>query len=741
MDISLTDKDLYVFGSFVLDPVKRSLLRDGVPVPLSPKVFDTLLYLAQHPGRLLDKDELLDGVWPGRVVEENNLSHNISLLRKVLGGDSALDRCIVTAPGSGYRFTANPQRIPRKVRTGDAAAAAKSEIVPLAGDGAATMMLIRSPPGRRALLAAAALLLLMIVAYFAVTRFAPPRPARASIAVLPFENLSNDKNNSYFTAGVQELILTKLADAGDLKVIARASTEQYASHPPNLETIGRELGVATILEGSVQEVGNQVLINAQLVDARTATHIWAQAYTRNLDNVIGVEGEVAEQVAAALDAKLSSAQSTKLAAVPTHNQTAYDLFLRAEYQANRGDDNSSTASWKIAIILYRQAIGRDPDFALAWARVSYIESELAWFGGGGGNVKDINRQARADAARALQLQPDLAAAHLAAGYSEYWGSGDYNAALKAFTAALKLEPGDANALAARGYVERRQGRFDAATESLQGAFALDPRNSALAFQLAMTYMDGDRYAGAENIFQRVLALDPNNQNAKVYLANAIELSTGDIAAALAAVRGDDPSLQFARVALLTDQRKYRDALDLLDRIPDTDDNFGYAGAKLLMQANMYRLMGDEVRARSLYAQALPHARAQLRVQQGINLVPDWESIAGAELELGQTRNALRAVAKAQAILDETPDRSTGPPYRIGVAELYAWAGHPDLAVPQLAKTLEMPGIGPYYSPVMLWLDAGWDPIRRDARFQALLAQYARYKPRITYLAPAPASPL
>ncbi|MGH8321116.1 MAG: tetratricopeptide repeat protein, partial [Gammaproteobacteria bacterium] len=449
-------------------------------------------------------------------------------------------------------------------------------------------------------------------------------PAK-SIAVLPFENLSADKNNDYFVAGMQDLILTKLADIGDLKVISRTSTMLYKSHPEDLKNVGRQLGVATLLEGSVQKAGDQVLVNVQLIDARTDSHIWAQSYTRTLDNVFGVEGEVAEQIATALNAKLSPAETATLAAVPTQNRAAYDLFLRAEYQDNKGLINYDTASWKAAIPLYRQAVEQDPNFALAWARLSYNESELAWFGGGGLDVKQLNQQARVDAERALQLQPNLSAAHLAIGYSEYWGRGDYNTALQAFATALALKPNDADTLAAQAFVERRQGHFDAAIASFQKALTLDPRNSALAFELGLTYLNASRYADAENAFQHALALDPDNRNAKSNYSNAILLSTGDIPRALTAAQGDDPVLKGTRVTLLTDQRKYREAIALLDSIPDTPDNFPFGGAKAQQQADLYRLMGDVTHARPLYAQALPIASAQLAVQQGINLTAVWQA--------------------------------------------------------------------------------------------------------------------
>lgn len=207
-----------------------------------------------------------------------------------------------------------------------------------------------------------------VTATAAPTATASAIPAK-SIAVLPFQNLSDDKKNEYFVQGMQDLILTKLADIGDLKVIARTSTESYGSHPHDLAQVGQQLGVATLLEGSVQKQGNAVLINVQLIDARSASHIWAKSYQRTLDNVFGVEGEVAGKIATALNAKLSPALSQDLAAAPTQNRVAQDAFFRAEFLAHRGDINyagtSGLSDFKAAIPLYRQAIKADPGFALA----------------------------------------------------------------------------------------------------------------------------------------------------------------------------------------------------------------------------------------------------------------------------------------------------------------------------------------------------------------------------------------
>ncbi len=561
---------------------------------------------------------------------------------------------------------------------------------------------------------------------------AQPIPAK-SIAVLPFENLSADKNNDYFVAGMQDLILTKLADIGDLKVIARTSTAKYASHPGNLTTIAQQLGVATILEGSVQKVGNQVLINVQLIDARTDAHIWAQSYQRTLDNVFGVEGDVAEKIATALKAKLSPAETARLASDLSANNAANDLFLRAEYQANQGTTNYDTASWKAAIPLYKQAIAQAPDFALAYARLSFVESSLAWSGGAGLEAKQLNTQALSNAEHALKLAPNLPAAHLALGYSDYYGHDDYDAALKAFTAALALRPNNADALAAQGYVERFQGRFAAALASLQHAFALDPRKSERAYELGSTYMMTARYPDAERWLRRALALDPHNLHARIILSAAIAYATGDIPRALAELQGDDAELKSARALLLVGQRKYQEALTLLDSVPNAPGDS--AGGDAIDRAELYRLMGDMTRARSLYAQALPKVRARLARQQGFNQASAWDDLATAELGLGHVAQGLAAIAKAQAIGEHTPGLYDSPLMENNAA-LYAEANRPDLAVPLLAKALASPGIGRWYSPVMLWLDPAWDPIRKSPQFQALLKKYAKYKPAVIPAMPA-----
>jgi TolB-like protein/predicted Zn-dependent protease len=556
-----------------------------------------------------------------------------------------------------------------------------------------------------------------------------PKAAAKSIAVLPFENLSAEKENEYFVAGMQDLILTKLAEIGELKVISRTSTMKYRSRPENLRQVGAQLGVASVLEGSVQRQGDAVLVNVQLIDTATDAHLWAQSYQRTLDNVFGVEGEVAGKVADALKARLTPAAVGRLATSLSDDPVADDLYLRAEDSLRRADTDFDTAQYRQAIALYRQAIARAPGFALALARLSYAESVLAWFRGGGEDVEQLQSDARRHADEVLSLAPDLPDAHIALGFSDYYGRGDYPAALRDFRRALDLRPNDDKALVALGYVLRRQGHFDAALDAMAQAQARDPRNSALALTRAETMMMLSRYGVADAMLARALALDPQNLQARFRRSYAMVLARGDIPAALAAAQGDEPAMRLWRVELLALQRNYGQALAVLEAVPDTPDNFSRArfGQKALRQAELLRLAGRPQQARVLYEKALPVALAAFR-DSGDQRVREAELltfVATAELGLGQDDAALQALAKSRELVARMRDFADGPSWKESIAATYARAGRADLAVPMLAEALETPGIGINYSPVMLRLDPAWDPIRDSAQFKALLARYPR----------------
>ena len=574
----------------------------------------------------------------------------------------------------------------------------------------------------------------------AVTQ-AVPIPAK-SIAVLPFENLSQDKDNAYFADGMQDLILTKLADIGDLKVISRTSTAKYESHPDNLKVIAQQLGVAAILEGSVQKAGNQVLINVQLINASSDSHIWAESYTRTLDNIFGVEGEVAQKVADALQAKLTSKETAQLATAMSSDAAANDLFLRAEYFANQGNTTYDPTSFRRAIPIYQQALAKDSGFALARARLSFAESGAVWFGSGEGDIRRLIADAQAQAEQALAQQPRLVAAQVAIGYSAYWGRGDFVKALQAFDAALALRPNDADALSGKGFVLRRQGDFAAAIAALTRALELDPRNIHLLNSLGETFSAVSRYAQAAPLFQRALDLDPENAQTKLDDSVNILASDGDAARALAAAQGDDPQLRWWRAKLLTFQRKYREALALMADTPETPSAFNYqVGPKALLEANLHQLAGDAAQARTLFAQALAQSRARLSALAGapIKQAFVWNHIAEAELGLGQTRAAFAAIATSQSVASRSGDRFFTPGIIVSNAQLYAKAGRADLAVPLLVQTFATNFSWIYSSPALLWLDPSWDPIRHDPRFEALQKQYAKYRPAVIPVAPTSAN--
>ncbi|HKK08725.1 MAG TPA: hypothetical protein VKA44_07555, partial [Gemmatimonadota bacterium] len=334
-------------------------------------------------------------------------------------------------------------------------------------------------------------------------------PAR-SIAVLPFESLSADSANAYFASGMQDMILTKLAGIEDLKVISRTSTESYGSRPPNLRTIGRELGVASVLEGSVQKAGQQVLVNVQLIDAHTDGHLWAESYTRTLENVFGVEGEVAAKVADALRATLSPAEERRVTAPPTTDAAAYDLYLQADAHARRAYDANPLTSVELprAIPLYEAALAHDSTFALAAAALGTAHMTLYWFGPDRTEARLAAAREAAD--RALALQPDLGQGHLALALWYYWGHRDYDRALEQLEAARQALPSSAEIEVDLAAIARRKGEWERSLASFRQATLLDPRRPDPFAQLGLTYQMLRRYAEADSAFARAGMLEPES---------------------------------------------------------------------------------------------------------------------------------------------------------------------------------------------------------------------------------------
>ncbi|MEO8459668.1 MAG: hypothetical protein ABI451_03990 [Dokdonella sp.] len=546
-----------------------------------------------------------------------------------------------------------------------------------------------------------------------------------SVAVLPFENLSRDPENAYFVDGIRDEILTRLAKVSALKVISRTSTMRYASRPDNLRDIARQLGVAHILEGSVQRAGGTVRINLQLIDAASDSHRWAETYDRAIEDVFSVESEVAQAVANALKANLLPAESARIARVPTSNPEAYDRFLRAEYflyeiVATSFKDPAKAA--QTAAEMYAGAIAADPQFALAYARLSYLNSIVYWFGID--SSAQVIDKAQADALRALALQPDLAEAHLAMGYFHYWGHRDYAAALAEFANARASLPNDPNVLTAIARVHRRQGKLEQAIPEFEQAGVLDPRNTDIAREIGVSLTCLRRYAEADAAFDRSIALAPDNAYAYVYRAGARQMR-GDLVAARRVLEAIPPDLDpqgavsLQRFLLAMGMRDADAALAVLAKAPDwlNDGTDGLLMPASLWRGQAFALKGDSAMARAAFADARHALETKLRTSREPAGIQSYLAIAYAGL--GQRDAALKSGRLATKLLPITEDALGGAWYLYQLAAVEAHVGEPGLAVDHIRQLLAAPA-GFYVSSASLHTDPAWDPLRREESFQGLL---------------------
>src|SRR5512132_3523932 len=541
--------NLYEFGTFQLDPVKRLLRRlDGTPVPLTPRVFETLLYMVEHHDSVMDKERIMEAVWPDSIVEENNLAQAIWKLRQVFGETPGSHSYIVTVPGRGYRFVAEVNK-----RNGNMVSRgrADSTTTPTSIQGpteadptAARHRLLRkarrgtSPSNWWILGAAIAAIIVVGLAALFFVRYrslpasvrAPSSPAPAdavlsvpariaekSIAVLPFENRSDDKANAYFADGIQDEILTRLSNIADLKVISRTSTRQYQSKPGNLREIAKQLGVATIVEGSVQRVADQVRVNVQLIHAQSDSHLWANSYDRKLTDIFEVETEIAKRIAESLQAELTGREEQALAVKPTANPEAYDAYLRGLAFDARYYSSYSPDHMREAAAFYERAVQLDPDFALAWARLSRANGRIYY------NCDDTTCIARREAAKralenAQKLEPNSPETMLALGYYQYSVLGDFGPAKATFERVSKMLPGSSEVPYALALVTRRKGQWDESVAYWERALALDPRNIELLMPAAETYDMLRQFPAALKLLDRALDITPNNPDMMAFKA-------------------------------------------------------------------------------------------------------------------------------------------------------------------------------------------------------------------------------
>lgn len=557
---------------------------------------------------------------------------------------------------------------------------------------------------------------------------AQPIPAK-SIAVLPFENLSTDKGNAFFADGMQDLILTKLADIGDLKVISRTSTMQYGSHPENLRQIGQQLAVATILEGSVQKAGNQVLIDVQLIDANTDGHIWAQSYQRTVDNIFGVEGEVATKVADALNAKLTPIEAARVAKVPTTNAAAYNAFLQAEYYSDLALKQFSKQDMQKAFGYYHDAVTEDPTFALAWAELA--GKTLAYLHFWDPHDPEFISEAKAAIDRALALQPDLEQAQLAKGGYLLEAKRDYAGALRAYSAAHALKPQDFAPQFFSGIVHEDLHQWNTAIADFQKASELNPRQIFPLTEMAHDYTMQRRYPEAEAALKRALAIDPSSVGAVHDLAGVYEI-TGDL--------HQMHSILEAAPTNVRTNLFYPEALGKYFYLQRdwAASRTAYLQAQSMSSqprwdlecalGDVERHAGDTVKARQHYqrcASLLPDAIRHSDAQPG--------NLGLALVHLGRVQEGLAMGRSDIAKYASGPraDDSHEADAQLLMARIQAQAGDAAGAIGTLDHVLSMPMTGGSISVPLLKLDPVWDPIHKDPRFQVLLKKYAKNEPAVT----------
>jgi TolB-like protein/Tfp pilus assembly protein PilF len=553
-------------------------------------------------------------------------------------------------------------------------------------------------------------------------------PAK-SIAVLPFENLSAEKENAYFVDGIQDEILTRLAKISALKVISRTSTMRYASKPDNLREIAKQLGVANILEGSVQRESGAMRVNVQLIEAESDSHLWAESYDRDIKNIFSVESEVAQAVADALQAKLLPAESARVANVPTKNPAAYDLFLKGRFLFNQLQTSASrdpVGDGKTARDYFRRAVALDPDFALAYARMSYLFSYLHWYNVD--NSPSVVADARAAADRALNLQPNLPEAHLAMGYVHYWCHRSYEEALHEFGLARAGLPNDAEVVAGIGYVHRRQGVANRGIPELQQAMVLDPRDSTLPREIANSYTALRHYEEADTYYARSLAIFPDDFEA-IEQRTANTIYRGDTAGAgrmLDAIpAGTDPqgavSLLRFKLAMMT--RRPDKALAAIAQSPPwLMTRWEHSVAPLnLLRGLALAAKGDAEAAQTEFLEAEKQLHDLLKNPQQ---TADAQSYLGLTYAgLGRKEEALKAGRAAVEILPMSRDVIVGAFHLERLARIEAQLGETQAAIDHLGQLMSGAG-GETVSVATLRIDPVWDPIRDDQRFQTLLVKHA-----------------
>jgi eukaryotic-like serine/threonine-protein kinase len=585
--------------------------------------------------------------------------------------------------------------------------------------------------GRLALFGGASLVVAAGVAFLLLRpdREAPPAREAAhaytSIAVLPFQNMSAEGPHAYFAGGLHEELLTQLAKVSALKVISRTSVMGYADTSKPLKQIAAELGVGSVVEGSVQVVGEGLRVNVQLVDAATDEHLWAEHYDRTLDDAFAIESEVAQEIVKAVGATLTSMEKVTLAVSPTTNTEAYRLYLQGlEYFGRPGHVRREREA---AQQLYEQALALDPNFALAHAALSQVHGWMYWFKFDPSEARRARQ--REEAETALRLAPDLPQSHIAMGLAHYWGQRDYRGALDEFEVALKGMPNDAALWKRIGFVHRRLGNWNEVLAAFDRAAQLDPRDANVFWDLGgQTYGIMHRYADAVGAYSRALSLAPDLYEAAVLRAWVFVQWHGQLDTLRAVLNRLPKDAELGGLGNLAGQRAARllwerDAPGLLQEVRRTHISV-FEGQEFYLPSALYaawaqQLQGDHAAARADFDSA------RVRLDSALRKLPDdWRLHAARGLALaglGRRDEAMREASLLEQSVVYREDAYSGTFVAANRAQILAQSGDADAALDEIERLLAGPST---LSVHTLRLDPRWDPIREHPRFKALLKKYA-----------------
>jgi len=560
-------------------------------------------------------------------------------------------------------------------------------------------------------------ILISAAAGFFLLPRASSRKIDKSIAVLPFQNLSDEKENAYFADGIQDDILTNLSKIGDLKVISRTSVMSYhGDGARNAREIGKALGVGALLEGSVRRIGNRVRVNVQLINADNDEHVWAENYDRDLTDVFAIQSDLAQKIATTLEAKLSPNEKARLNRRPTENSEAYLLFLQAEPYA-AGPEMFTENSLK-AEQLYEQAIKLDPNFATAHTCLGMVES---WAYHTFDPTPARRDKARASANEALRLQPDLPEGHLALGFVYYYGDRDYQRALAEFEIAKRDLPNNAQAYMAIGAIQRRQGKWKESIANSEKSVALDPKNAGFLYNLGFSYVALRQYEAADKMFDRALEVAPDSFSSRALKAVIAILWKGDVEAAekqlaLSPVRDANGLVTSTEVWVLMLARNFPEALRAIEQFRgEVFDAHTGRTPKAFFEGLIYMYQGDKTRATDAFKHA--HVIAEQLVQESPNDAPRRAVLGQILAALDEKDAAIAEGKRATELLPESVDAYDGPQITGQLAAIYAWTGEHEQALGLLDHLLQVPN---GTTIALLKIDPAWDALRKDPGFQALL---------------------